>query len=324
VYIPEYSITNQTLKHIADIEYSKAIIDEIPLLQNFENRLKNESLVERISCSLSSCGNATKKERVKAYVTGLKRTGDPLIIKLIRAQQHLTTDNSTGLEETDAKEIYKLVSGNKVVAYRNRQLNGRTLPEEILAEIVAFFDWYNSIDSMDTHPIIVAALTKARLEQIMPFETHNFIVSNLLAYSVLTKRHYDFKGYIYLEAWFDKTKRAYEDLLYPKGANDHDFTGWIEYFTEGMASQTKTMENKTRLLGKDTKLAKVSGIANLSERQAKVVEFLQDYGMIQNQNFSSLFPTVSEDSILRDLKKLVEMGIVVKRGKTKSSRYELG
>jgi len=77
------------------------------------------------------------------------------------------------------------------------------------------------------------------------------------------------------------------------------------------------------LLSKDTKISQASGSANLTERQEIIVEYLQDYGKIQNKDFGIILPDVSEDSVLRDLKALMDKDIVVKKGKTKSSRYEL-
>jgi len=77
------------------------------------------------------------------------------------------------------------------------------------------------------------------------------------------------------------------------------------------------------LLSKDTKILQASGSAELTERQEIIVAYLQDYGKIQNKDFEIILPNVSEDSVLRDLKVLMDKGIVVKKGKTKSSRYEL-
>ena len=50
---------------------------------------------------------------------------------------------------------------------------------------------------------------------------------------------------------------------------------------------------------------------------------MQDYGVLQNKDFSRIFPDISEDTVLRDLKSLIDAGIVQKTGSTKSSRYEL-
>jgi predicted HTH transcriptional regulator len=72
-----------------------------------------------------------------------------------------------------------------------------------------------------------------------------------------------------------------------------------------------------------TKIAKVSGHTKLSPRQQKIVEYMQDYGSLFNRDFSKIFPEVSEDSVLRDLKTLIAAHIIEKVGSTKSSRYEL-
>ena len=61
----------------------------------------------------------------------------------------------------------------------------------------------------------------------------------------------------------------------------------------------------------------------LSERQIKIVEFIQENGFLQNKAFFELFPMVSEDTVLRELKDLLGKGIVKKEGTTKGARYVL-
>lgn len=61
----------------------------------------------------------------------------------------------------------------------------------------------------------------------------------------------------------------------------------------------------------------------LTERQIKIVEFVQENGFLQNKAFFELFPMVSEDTVLRDLKDLLKKGIVKKEGTTKGARYVL-
>jgi predicted HTH transcriptional regulator len=59
----------------------------------------------------------------------------------------------------------------------------------------------------------------------------------------------------------------------------------------------------------------------LSERQTKIIEYIQSIGYLQNQMFGEVADDVSEDTVLRDLTDLMEKGIVKKVGKTKASRY---
>jgi hypothetical protein len=44
-------------------------------------------------------------------------------------------------------------------------------------------------------------------------------------------------------------------------------------------------------------------------------------GHLQNQAFESLFPMVSEDTILNEIKGLSQAGIIKKHGVTKGAKY---
>ena len=78
-------------------------------------------------------------------------------------------------------------------------------------------------------------------------------------------------------------------------------------------------------LSTDLKIKKSLGGQQLAltERQIKIVEFVQENGFLQNKAFFELFPMISEDTVLRELKDLIKKGIVVKEGSTKGVRYVL-
>jgi DeoR/GlpR family transcriptional regulator of sugar metabolism len=59
----------------------------------------------------------------------------------------------------------------------------------------------------------------------------------------------------------------------------------------------------------------------LTERQMKLIEYLTDTGFIQNQMFVTVFPDVSEDTVLRDLQDLIKKRLIKKVGSTKGARY---
>jgi len=59
----------------------------------------------------------------------------------------------------------------------------------------------------------------------------------------------------------------------------------------------------------------------LTDRQIKIIEYLQEIGYRQNKSFSTLFTDISEDSVLRDVQDLTKKGIIKKVGSTKSARY---
>ena len=103
-------------------------------------------------------------------------------------------------------------------------------------------------------------------------------------------------------------------------------TEWLEYFTEGLAIELNKIKERVAKISVDGKLReKLGGRALLlSERQLKIIEYIQKTGFLQNVGFKQLFPMVSEDTVLNELKVLIKNGIVKKVGSTKAARYVMG
>lgn len=329
MFLPEYSITPKTLKNISSIEYGKAIIENTTILPSWELQLKKEALVKIIYGSLQLLGINGDQQKIKASIDNVSRSNHRETTNIIVAAQlaeEISKNNE--IEEVDLKYIHKTLTEGilpkvKQGAYRGTKIQGKTSPEKILAQMVQLFDWYNSLDAKETHPIITSAIIKAYLEVIKPFEELNNVSSNLLTYISLKTLGYGFKDFISLENYYKNTKNEYENQIDSLDLEEPDFTRWIEYFSDGLSSEVSTTAQNVKLLAKDIKIAKATGRTRLSLRQEKIVEHIQDYGLLQNKDFPILFPDVSEDTVLRDLKVLIDMDIVQKVGSTKSSRYEL-
>ena len=60
---------------------------------------------------------------------------------------------------------------------------------------------------------------------------------------------------------------------------------------------------------------------SLSERQMRLFEYLTDQGSANMQELKRVLSMVSEDTILRDVRELLDKGIIKKQGSTKASRY---
>ncbi len=329
MYAPDYTITPNILKNIASIEYNRSVIENTSILPNFENRLIKEATTEFITSSYRFLGENINPQEVKMHVDRTTNSKNPKILNVIRAimQTDLLADEQE-FEEKSLKKVHRtmadgLVPSRYIAKFRNRKMPRKTDPEEILAEVSELVDWMNSLDAMDTNPVLVSGIVKGQLEITYPFEYFNFIVSGLIPRAILLNRGYNFMRYTCVETYYNSSKRDYEYKLQSILEEEGDFTIWLEYYAESVAAQTATAVEKVKLYAKDTKLAKASGRIYLSKRQEKIVEYLQDYGLLQNKQFSTLFPHVSEDTVLRDLKKLMDAGLIAKRGSTKSSRYEL-
>lgn len=329
MFVPEYTITPGILQNIANIEYNRSYIENTVILPNFTDKLEKEAMLDYIVHSYKFYGEKINPEHIKKSLNMLDETKNSKVKNLMESLVLTEEISSTyELEENNLKEIHQIVARDLISRwqagkYRSAKLLNKTDPEEILAEMTELLDWYNGLDAMDTSAVIVSGILKGQLETIFPFEQLNFIVANLASRVILYHKNYQMSRYIFMESYYNQSKKDYEYNLLSILNEEGDFTTWLEYYTEGLSTQVATVAEKVKLYAKDTKLAKVSGRVYFTKRQEKIIEYLQDYGLLQNKQFSSLFPKISEDTVLRDLKKLIDASVVVKRGSTKLSRYEL-
>jgi Fic family protein len=132
---------------------------------------------------------------------------------------------------------------------------------------------------------------------------------------------YDIKSFFSLEEYYDQDPGGYYDAL--DSANKGDLSAWLTYFTHGVEVELNRIKDKVLSLSKDRKLKMKVGQVALNDRQLLIISTLETEGEISNPDFLELFPKISDDTILRDLKDLMEKGLVVKRGRTKGAKYTL-
>lgn len=321
MHTPDYTVTSKILRSIGHFEYARAVIENTVILHNWEQQLQKEARILLIEATCRKQGLNIDAADIKKLLE-TESTQKIQEVHNINEALTLVSDISKNrlLDEDDLKYIHKTLAAGilpktKQGVFRSTRSKGTVNPEAILAELVETYDWINSVEGQETHPLILAGILKFQVLKIAPFESFNETISDLVSSLVLRVNNYKMKDFISIAA---KDK--------PHGIEtktDIDLTSWLDIYTEYLANEAFNVQEKVKLLAKDTKVAKASGRASLTERQQKIIEYIHDYGMLQNKDFTALFPNKSEDSILRDLKALIDKKIIVKLGSTKSSRYEL-
>jgi len=96
----------------------------------------------------------------------------------------------------------------------------------------------------------------------------------------------------------------------------------LEYFTGVVASELEKIKDKVRKLSVDSRLkVKFGEQVALTERQMRLIEYISDQGSGGMAELKKVLSMVSEDTILRELKDLLNKGIIKKQGSTKASKY---
>jgi Fic family protein len=178
-------------------------------------------------------------------------------------------------------------------------------------------------EEKEIHPVLKAGIVHHEFVRIHPFLDGNGRVGRALSMLVLFSDGYDIREFFSLEEHFDRNAENYYKALQSVAVNNGDVTIWLEYFTKTLAIELSKIKDKIERISIDNKLKEKLGGAPvmLTERQIKIIEYIQEIGYLENKIFQNLFPEVSEDTALREIQDLVKKGIVVKKGKTKGVKY---
>jgi Fic family protein len=345
MYQPKFTITNKILKNIGSIEASKEIIDKAPLLPYYEKEFQQNAIVRSVHYGTHIEGNELNLSQAEKVLNGQEvaaRERDVQeVINYRRVMDYVgkseIRDPKFEIDEELIKEIhkltvYKILEPEKCGIFRKTQvvvknsLTGEVSFKPPMSVAVPFQikDLVLFINShFDIHSVLKSGTVHYELVRIHPFIDGNGRVARALSTLILFQEGYDIRRFFSLEEYFDSDAGAYYDALQSVSKREGDLTAWLEYFSLGLSIELSKIKEKVENISIDAKLKERLGGKPLllSNRQLKIIEYIQKTGFLQNQAFEQLFPMVSEDTILNELKALVKSGIIKKHGVTKGAKY---
>lgn len=345
MYVPQFTITNKLLKLIGTIEAAKEVIENSPLVPAWEAKFREEAIVRTVHHGTHIEGNELNKTEAEQVLAGGKIVGRDRDIQEVlnyrNVLKYIEGYDKPQITEEAIKHIHeltthRLLTSEQVGEYRKTQvvvknsatgeITFRPPPAlEVPFLMSSFTEWLNKTTIDDVHTALKAGITHYEIVRVHPFLDGNGRVARAAATLVLFKEGYDIKRFFALEEYYDREPMAYYEALQSVGKANGNLNVWLEYFIEGLAIELTRIKEKVKGLSTDLKIKKSLGGQQvaLSERQIKIIEYIQESGFLQNKAFFELFPMVSEDTVLRELKDLLKKGIVVKEGTTKGARYVL-
>lgn len=345
MFTPNYSITNKLLRNIGVIEASKEVIENSPLVPAWEAKFRDEAIVRTVHHGTHIEGNELNFTEAEKVLAGAKIVGRERDIQEVlnyrNVLKFISEFDKTAITEETLKHIHELtvhriLPDETIGEYRKTQvvvknaqtgeITFRPPPSvEVPFMISDFLRWLNTVTPDEIHPALSAGIAHYELVRVHPFLDGNGRVARALATLVLLRNGYDVKRFFALEEHYDREPQVYYDALQSVGLMDGVLTGWLEYFVEGLAIELTRIKEKVKSISTDLKIKKSLGgqQMTLTERQIKIVEFIQENGFLQNKAFFELFPMISEDTVLRELIDLVKKGLIRKEGSTKGARYIL-
>lgn len=344
MFNPTFSITNKILTYISKIEAAEEVIRHAPLLPLWERQFREDAVVRAVYHGTHLEGNQLQKEEAKDVLMGKDVIARPRdiqeVINYRKVVEYIDEEAKKKIDkitEPFIRKLHRIITQSilpveqtgeyrtKQVIIRNSQTREVTFrpppPIEVPFLMREFLYWLNQKEKEDLHPVLKAGITHHELVRIHPFIDGNGRVARIVATLTLMMGGYDIRRFFSLEEYYDRDAISYYENLQKASAGD--LSSWLEYFTFGAAVEFEKIKEKVLKLSKDAKLKERFGGQQiyLTERQAKIIEYVQEIGYLQNQSFSSLFTDISEDTVLRDIQDLIKKGIVKKVGSTKAARY---
>jgi len=351
MYAPKYYISNAILNNIGQVEAAREVIDNAPIVPQYEKQFQSEAIIRTIYHGTHIEGNDLTFDQTKQVLEGQQVFAHERDIQEVINYRNVMiilddlVNKRVGYNLDDLLEIHRatvdrIIEPDKAGFLRTTQV---IIREEGTGEVIFspppaveipflindYFFWLNSEAAKNTHPVIRAAITHYVLVAIHPFVEGNGRTVRAFTILLMMKEGYDVKRFFALEEYFDQDLEAYYDAFskvdkQTVDISQRDLTPWIEYFSKSMAVEFTKIKEKVRKLSMDSRLRlKIGEQVALSARQVKIVEYLTDNGHGVMKDLNDIIPMVSEDTVLRDLKDLQNKGIIEKEGSTKAARYVL-
>jgi len=344
MFKPKFKYTNKIVKLLTKISAAREVILNSPLIPKWNVTLRQEAIIHSAHSSTSIEGNRLSLEQVSELargreVTATRRDKQEVLNYLDVLKNIKILIKNNFITEKDILNIHRMVTKNTLDnladsgVYRNRyvvvgnRFTGEVFfkppqNQEVPGLVKNLLEWINSEESKELDPIIEAGVVHYEFVRIHPFVDGNGRTARVLAALILYLRGFDTNQFFCLDDYYDSDRPAYYKALQSVKPNTLDLTGWLEYFVEGVNISTEAVKERiVRLSSKRLRKAKGKQIV-LTERQMRIIEFMNRNGKITNRDVREMFK-LSDEGALKEIKKLINLEIIKSEGKGRALHYIL-
>lgn len=344
MFEPNFKYTNKIVRNLTAIAASRTFVLNAPLVPKWEVSLRREAMLRSAHSSTAIEGNPLSLEEVSKLAAGrdiiVRRKDKQEVLNYLKALEMMP--DFAGREPFTVKDFLKL---HKTVTdktlenpkdegvFRNRDVFvGNRFTGEVVYKppstdkvsllVDSFLNWFNSKEVIEIDSVIHAGITHYEIVRIHPFIDGNGRTARVMATLILYKKGFDVKRFFSLDDYYDHDRNSYYNALKSVDQKTLDITGWLEYFTDGVAVSIKAVKDKVIGLSKNIKYLKERGQIALTERQMRIVEEIIEKGKITNREMRQIF-NISDEAVRKEINKLIKLGVLKSEGKGRSAYYAL-
>ena len=342
---PKFRITNAITGNLTRIERARGFLDAARLSEDWIGGMQERALVLEAHHTTHIEGTHLTLDQSERLLAGEKPDGvkadDAKEVTNYRKAVDLVADYlgsgdpvTEGLIREIHKRLVRGVRGNSAAPGEYRRIQNyvaNSVTKEIIytppaprdvppmmAEFVSFLNKKALNAEQDVHPILVAGIAQFQTRPHSSVSRRQRQDGAAAVMLCLYRKGYDFKRLFTLSEYYDRDRPSYYRAIQSVRKGDLDLTEWLEYFTFGLQWQLAEVQEKGETLIRMDVLAKKH---KLSARQLIALELTQDGATFPMQDFESRCPGVHRRSLQRDLRELVDAGLLEATGATNRLVY---
>ena len=265
-----------------------------------------EGVVEMMLDATQNYQKPLTHERLHAWHASLFPTGFSGLYKI-----------EAGCYRTGKMQVVSGALGNEKVHYE------AIAPEQVQSEMESFLYWFNCDDNMDQ--VIKAAIAHFWFIIIHPFDDGNGRIARALTDLLLARSEQSQERFYSMSNQMLIERKRYYEVLQIAQHSTGDISIWFDWFLNCLKSTLCEAEKSmTKILSK-AEFWKTHENTVVNERQRFMLnKLLEDFvGKLQTSKWAKM-TKCSSDTALRDIKDLVEKGILqAEKDSGRSASYAL-
>ncbi|HEX4086525.1 MAG TPA: Fic family protein [Chthoniobacteraceae bacterium] len=275
------------------------------------------SIARRLGIEYAGAAVASRNVEgvVEMMLDGTRRFAEPLTVERLfgwhsslfptgRSGMHRITVGAWRPAEAGAMQVVSGPVGHEKVHFEAPEA-GR-----LDAEMARFLEWFEGATDID--PVLKAGIAHFWFVTIHPFEDGNGRIARAIADMALARADRTADRFYSMSAQIETERKDYYDILERGQRGGLDITPWLEWFLDCLGRAIdKAQESLAGTLRK-ARLWEWIHRLPVNERQRKVINRLLDgfEGKLSSSKYAKL-AKCSADTALRDIKELLERGILI-------------
>jgi len=334
-YHPKFERNALLIRHLTHATALMSWINQQTIDVSWIARCQRDSLIRQAHFSTAIEGNPLTLQEVAALAAGeeivASNQSRQEVLNYFAALRLIWSKLSARITERQLLHLHKVLTKgvlqpSEIGTYKTRPNaifgNGKIIyqppPPKVAPMLTkALLNWINS-DSQKEHAIVAAAIAHHRLVSIHPFADGNGRASRLLESWILFNRSFDSQHIFALDEFFEIDRSRYYREIQDARDNGDDLSCWIAYVAEGVVETLQKTKVRIQALGASPTATKVS----LNTKQERILHILAQQPCASGSDLAKTLG-IGRSFLSKLVKTLIDSGLIIRDGSTKSASYRL-